>query len=340
MIPYQTIRSVHLEISSLCNARCPLCPRNLYGYPYNSGYTENNLTLKDIQTIFTPDFLGQLSSVHMIGNFGDFIMNPESLEIVQYFSNTNPELYMFVGSNASARDQDFWSELAKVKNLKFEFCIDGLADTHHLYRQNTSWDTIINNAKTFINAGGNAKWKFIKFKHNQHQIQQCEQLANTLGFSEFEVYDEGRNTGPVFDKQGNYLHALGDYTGETDITKVLEQASTGMMLLEDLSQQNSPKTTVSCKAKNNQSIFISSTGDVSPCCWLGIDPKTYGKGRYHEPCNKQVAPMIQKNNVFEHSLQECLEWFADVEKSWKIESYQDGRLLICDDYCGSNECAQ
>tara|TARA_R110000803_G_scaffold37408_1_gene80613 strand:- start:1691 stop:2512 length:822 start_codon:yes stop_codon:yes gene_type:complete len=271
----------------------------------------------------------------MIGNFGDFIMNPESLEIVQYFSSANPDLMIFVGSNASARDNKFWRELGKIKNLKFEFCIDGLADTHHLYRQNTSWDTIIRNAKAFIRAGGNARWKFIKFKHNQHQIEQCRQLSIDIGFSEFEVCDEGRNTGPVFDKQGNYLHALGDYTGETNIAKVLDQVEHGMMLLEDIYQHNAPKTNISCQAKNNQSIFISSTGDVSPCCWLGIDPQTYGKGRYHEPCNKQVVPLISKNNVLQYSLAECLEWFNNVEKTWEIKSYQEGRLVICDDYCGS-----
>lgn len=41
------IRRVDMEISSLCNAECPLCPRNLYGFPYNDGYVERNLTLSD-----------------------------------------------------------------------------------------------------------------------------------------------------------------------------------------------------------------------------------------------------------------------------------------------------
>jgi hypothetical protein len=35
VIDYQDIRDVHLEISSLCNASCPWCPRTFWGYPYN-----------------------------------------------------------------------------------------------------------------------------------------------------------------------------------------------------------------------------------------------------------------------------------------------------------------
>ncbi len=68
MIGYADIRNVHVELSSLCNARCPLCPRNLNGYPYNNGYTEANLTLASVKKIFTPDLLQQLTSILINGN--------------------------------------------------------------------------------------------------------------------------------------------------------------------------------------------------------------------------------------------------------------------------------
>jgi len=337
MIEYKNIRRVHLELSSFCNARCPLCPRNLYGYPFNNGgYTESNLTLTDVKKIFDVEFIKQLELININGNFGDFVMNPESLEIVQYFNSINPSLSILISTNGSARDETFWEELGKISNVFVDFCLDGLKDTHHLYRQNTSWKTIIKNAKVYTEAGGYAIWKFIKFKHNQHQIAECEELSKQLGFREFKLADQGRDTGPVFDKEGNYLHALGDYNGETDINKILNQVENGMMLLEDLYQHNSPKNTIRCQAIENQEIFVSSTGDVSPCCWLGIEPKTYGKGRYHEPCNKQLKNIISKNNALQYPLKECIDWFAEVEKSWKIKSYYDGRLILCDEYCGSN----
>ena len=52
MINYSDIKNCEIELSSFCNAECPLCPRNLFGYPYNSGYTVRHLTLDNIKTIF------------------------------------------------------------------------------------------------------------------------------------------------------------------------------------------------------------------------------------------------------------------------------------------------
>ena len=69
MIPYHDIKHIHLEISSLCNARCPLCPRNFHGYPYNDGYIERNLTLQDVKHIFQPTFIKQLTGIMINGNF-------------------------------------------------------------------------------------------------------------------------------------------------------------------------------------------------------------------------------------------------------------------------------
>ena len=51
MIKYADIRHVELELSSHCNARCPLCPRNLFGYTYNTGYIVKHLTLNEVKTI-------------------------------------------------------------------------------------------------------------------------------------------------------------------------------------------------------------------------------------------------------------------------------------------------
>ena len=89
MIRYQDVRNVHLEISSLCNASCPWCPRTFWGYPYNGGYPEVNLTLENAKKIFSPDFLKQLVKIKVNGNFGDIVMNPQGPEIIEYFYLNN-----------------------------------------------------------------------------------------------------------------------------------------------------------------------------------------------------------------------------------------------------------
>jgi len=335
MIEYKEIRDVHLEISTLCNASCPLCPRNFHGYQHNDGYPELNMTLEKVKKIFTNEFLNQLTSIRINGNFGDMIMNPQAADIVEYFKQGRDNLHVSISTNGSARDKSFWIRLAKL-NSNVTFCLDGLEDTHNLYRRNTSWKTIIKNASTFISAGGNATWKFIKFQHNEHQIEDCKKLSTALGFGKFELVNHGRDTGPVFDKDGNHLYNLGNYQGRTDFQTLFFKKKTDLILLEDIVPNKTPSTRVYCKAKMMKSIYISATGEVFPCCWTGFYPSTYGKGEYHQAINEQLSSIISENNALHHGIETCITWFNNVEQRWKLEKYEHGRLVVCDDVCGSN----
>jgi MoaA/NifB/PqqE/SkfB family radical SAM enzyme len=326
------IRHVHLEISTLCNASCPWCPRNFWGYPYNSGYPETNLTLLQAQKIFESDFLNQLEKIDINGNFGDLVMNPQSVDIVKYFVDQNPNLKLAISTNGGARSTAFWQSLA-VPQVEIHFAIDGLEDTHHLYRQNTSWNTVIKNAKAFIQAGGRAVWKMIKFDHNQHQIDQCRALSQDLGFKQFYVVQGERTNAPVFDKQGNFSHTLGEYSGSTEFEILFHRKKTDQVLLEDIL----PGRTVApidCAVKKLRSVYVAANGDVSPCCFLGFYPQTYGHGQYHQAANGQLKSMIFRNNALEFPLAQCIEWFNSVEKSWSISEFSQGRLVICNDVCG------
>ena len=190
------IKKVHLEISSRCNASCPMCPRNFHGYPHNDGYPEHDMTLDEAKKIFAPDFIGQLDEIFINGNFGDAVMNPETVDIVQYFRSHNENLIISISTNAGARDRKFWEYLAQLK-IEIVFCIDGLADTHSLYRQNTLYTTVIKNAQTFIKAGGQAVWKMIDFDFNEHQRDEAKQLSKLLGFNSFQLIKSQRKNTPV-----------------------------------------------------------------------------------------------------------------------------------------------
>ena len=336
MISFNDVRDVHLEISSLCNASCAWCPRTFWGYPYNDGYPETNLTLVQAKKIFDTDFLKQLNSIHINGNFGDLVMNPKSPEIVKYFFSVNPSLVVNVSTNGGARNKNFWQQLAQTP-VTVSFCIDGLEDTHHLYRQNTSWNTVIKNAKIFMESGGRAVWKMIRFDHNQHQIDQCRLMSQQMGFVDFKLIDDGRNTAPVFDRTGKLTHVLGKYTGERNFELLLHNKKNDQILLEDVTCDRKPANSVTCETKELKSIYIAANGDVSPCCWTGFYPRTYGHGQYHQAANAQLIPLLAKNNALEHPLHECIEWFKSVENSWKISEYSQGRLVICDDNCGQKQ---
>lgn len=331
MIPYEQIQEVHLELSTLCNAVCPECPRNFHGYTYNAGYPETNMSLEMAEKIFQPEFLKQLHKIHINGNFGDFLMNPQSLEILGYFRSQNPRLRITISTNGGGRNRAFWQELASIAT-NVSFCIDGLEDTHHLYRQNTVWRTVVNNAESFIAAGGRATWKMIRFKHNEAQIEECLQMSKDKGFSDFHLIDHGRNTGPVYDKNGNLTHILGNYTGDTDI-KILLPAV--MCQTGDKRNHNLPVPgPLDCESRKLRQIYVDATGDVYPCCYLGFYPRTYGLGSWIGPTNEILSNWLTKNNAAEHGLREAMEWFSEVEKSWSKPNSKEGRLGVCDHQCG------
>jgi MoaA/NifB/PqqE/SkfB family radical SAM enzyme len=289
------------------------------------------MTLENAKKIFTADFLSQLSLIRINGNYGDVIMNPETPDIVEYFKQVNPKIKINISTNGSAQNATFWKRLAKSRVVVI-FALDGLADTHNLYRQNTSWENIIKNATAFIQAGGKAVWKMIQFDHNQHQIEDCRTLATQLGFFDFSLVDHGRDTGLVFNEEGQLTHVLGN--PEIKNFKFLfTRVTTDHVMIEDVG--HTPKSCVTCETQSLKSIYIAANGDVSPCCWTGFYPKTYGKGGFFQAVNGQLAPLIYKHNALEYPIEECIKWFSAVSDSWNKKTFEDGRLLVCDWNCGS-----
>lgn len=336
MYNYKDIRHVHLEISTRCNATCPLCPRNMFGVEIIDDYPIHDMTLLETQQIFAPNFLTQLTGITINGNLGDFVTARDGLEIVQYFKEVNPKIEIYISTNGSAKPK-IWSELGKL-GIVVGFDIDGLQDTHALYRQYTDWNMIINNAKNFISAGGLATWRMIKFDHNQHQIEACEQLSKELGFDRFELLDCGRDTGPVFNRQGKLTHFIGDPT-KNYTTFNFEDLKTGEFNRRNKVNENPLKfystlpvpDEINCQAKKTKSMFITATGLAYPCCDTGFYP-----GQACHDGNEQISKLQQENNIFEYGIEQAVAWFNKFEDRWKEPDYESGSLYICNNTCGVN----
>ena len=354
---FSEITQLHLEITSNCNAACPLCPRNYLGYPMNLGYVEHDMTLAEAQKIFSPTFLAQLKNITINGNFGDMVMNPHTIDILKYFKEQAPQVRIDISTNGGARDRSFWTSLATVAD-EVSFCLDGLEDTHHLYRQNTVFSTVLKNAQTFINAGGAAVWKMIKFDHNAHQQEACRELSKTMGFMYFLLVNDGRNQGPVFDKNKKISHWIGTplkkVFGPEDIfedflnwdvnslNKINHPTEfpdipdhVGKFATDRIIQWQATKTSViHCQVKQNKSLYVSSTGDVYPCCYLGFNPKKFQYRGEQGHGNIQLSKLISENNALEYDLEHCITWFNKVSESWSRSSVADGAILSCITTCG------
>ena len=340
MIDYKSIRSVHLEISTRCNAACPLCPRNTAGYDEDLAYPVHSMTLEEAKRIFVPKFLRQLDKILINGNFGDFVTAQDNVKILQYFYICNPDLRVSISTNASTKSK-IWTELAKFPNLEVGFDIDGLEDTHKLYRKNTDWNTVLTNAKTFIGAGGHAVWRMIRFDHNQHQIDACRQLSKELAFKRFDLLEDGRTDGPVYDRHGNYSYKIGNDPNFVDVEYPKDAKTWREWTLISERPENriefykkaDIKQSVSCYAKQNKEIYITATGEVYPCCWLGFYPKLEFQHPWQRD-NMFLKDMALNNNALDVSIEQAIAWFNSVEESWNKKAYHEGRLFKCDEQCG------
>ena len=252
MFNIDQITTLDIETINNCNALCPLCLRG-------EGMTTND-RLDWLQVIkqVPATVWQQVAKINFNGTTGDNLMHPDIADILEWtINNTNGQVSLH--TNGSLRNIDWWTNLGKVFGNKHRvvFGIDGLADTHSIYRVNTDWQKIINNAQAFISGGGRAVWQFIIFEHNQHQVEECKQLSKDLGFTNFFTIYQDRfdNTNKI----GNIQRAN---IATIPVDTIVKTTS------NSFSKKNFTQAKVKCVSQDIGWVSIYADSTVWPCCWL------------------------------------------------------------------------
>lgn len=260
MIELQDIKRLVIEPTSHCNLHCPQCDRfDQQGFR-NKHMSLGHLDFSNIKKNLDIDSLTNLGQVRLEGEHGDPAMHPGIVDMIQHFSKIKS---VELVTNGSLHSKSWWQELAQHPNLTVTFSIDGLEDTNNIYRINSNWNRIIDNAKSFINSGGRAIWKYIVFKHNEHQVDTARSLATTLGFTEFKTHISNRN----FYRSSQFpIMVNGVYQGTN-----LEMASTVNVRehTKDIVKQTMIKSNFvspSCSWLDRGSMYLDYQGNVIPCC--------------------------------------------------------------------------
>lgn len=312
------IKSVHLEVTSKCQARCPMCPRRIAGGPLDPYIELSEITLEKFKEWFPETFIKQLTHLNMCGNLGDPIIAKDTLEIFKHLRSINPTMSLHMHTNGSARSEAWWKELAEIK-IFVVFGIDGLEDTHSLYRIDTDWNKIIKNAKSFISAGGEARWDMLVFSHNEDQVESCKALSKELGFKDFYVKHTSRfkdGQFPVLDDRGKKIYTLYPTTKSEEMIPKIKKALTDEL------------PTIKCKAQDDKMIYVSANGNLSPCCWLDLEwvsPVSFSRMDYLEKID--IFPNLNKN-----TLEEIFQtgYFNKISNCWSTTGLKE-----CSKQCGS-----
>lgn len=343
MFKFKELKQIHLEITNNCQASCPMCSRNYHGGIENPLLSISNWGLDDFKVIINLEVLNQLESIFFCGNFGDPILNSELIEMCRYVKETSANVGIRIHTNGSARNQTWWENLAKAlpKNHMVVFAIDGFEETHSLYRQGTDYSQIQQNATAFIQAGGNADWTFIRFKHNEHEVNTAKKIATDLGFKSFTLKDSSRflldPKFPVYDKNGNTTHYL-------------EPASESKIVFIDRNTIQNYKniiqtSTITCYAEQQKEIYIDAFKCVFPCCWIASTPYNYSKpseevagikyemlSQYNELINDFGG--IDKLDATQHTIQSIID--SETYQTIWSKYWNDPKMITCARTCGTN----
>jgi len=210
MYRYNDITSVQIEITEKCNAACPACSRTYFGYGELAGIYQKHMSLDEFKLLLPPNLVSNLIRVIFCGNVGDAQVNPNLPHMLEYLYFHNENIGVHINTNGGMHSAEYWADFAKYKNMRIFYAVDGTTqEVHSYYRQNTNLSKVLENAKAYIDAGGDAVLQFILFEHNQHQIEDVKKLSKEYNFKKLDIIhtDRAEDT-PVYNSKGEYMGQL------------------------------------------------------------------------------------------------------------------------------------
>lgn len=339
MFKFSDLQQVHLEITNNCQASCPMCNRNINGGLNNPLIKVRGWTFDEFKHVMNKEVLTQIRSFYFCGNFGDPILNNDLIKMCDWSKSVAPSVGITIHTNGGARTLDWWTSLANAlpKNHRVVFALDGLRDTHHLYRVGTKFETIIENAKAFISASGTAEWVFIKFKHNEHQVEEARSMSANLGFKYFTVKNSSRfvlePTVKVVNRLGQETHFI---EPATDVPlKFIDKK------IVDQYKQITEESVIECKVQLEKEVYIDAYGDLYPCCWLASVPYTYIDNDYAFEArqeilkqHKEMVTRLGNISAFNLSIKEIVN-SEPYQTVWN-DYWNNNKLITCARTCGTN----
>lgn len=329
---------LQFELSSMCNALCLGCVRTDPNTFKNKKFTIPDKQYISFDTfkkiLLAPEFKS-VEELEFCGTIDDPLMHPELLEFLD-FAATVGSYNIMLHTNASLRSKEYWKKLAQVlkkhRQHTVKFSVDGLEDTNHLYRQNTTWTKIMENARAFIEEGGRASWQYLIFPWNEHQLMSAKALSVEMGFYEFmSRHDRSQVT------------ALGLESIQNVKVNNIQRKSDYKVSVNDINKRlaSSLNDGIKCNNQHYKMYFISFDSRLWPCCFLnnGFFQTENGKAEILEQRLFDAYGDESWNDISKHSIEEILNhdfYKNDLVSSWNSTEHglnKEDRIHRCTEVC-------
>ena len=278
---WNQFNQLQIDLTSHCNAKCPGCIRNI-----NGGETIPNLDLNHLDKTLLKERLfsyipnNKITEIKFNGNWGDCLMHPDFLEIIEDILSCGHDNNIFICTNGSLRTTDFFYNLAKTlrkfRTHRVQFAMDGLEDTHSLYRRNTSFKKLVENIQAFVRGGGRAEIVTTAFDYNIHQLDEIRDLARDIGCSTWQLRRSHSHNMTVYADTPYFISTdkSKDISGQRVKFETRRSKYSDNPL--DVIQSREPEGHV-CPWFDNGEIQIDPWGYVYPCCHMGHLGAYYNK---------------------------------------------------------------
>lgn len=240
-----SITYLDVEPTSICQAACPMCAKNIEGKGLNPYITLKSLDLNWFKENLPSWKIKQLEKIRFGGNVGDPAATPGLLEIISHVKTINPAITVGLNTNGAIRNTEWWKQLGNLLTGELDYCtfsIDGLEDTNHLHRRNVRWDLLMNNLQTYISTGATAHCDMLVFEHNKHQVEDFKIFAKEQGFTLLFIKETDR---------------WDTYTNDI-----------GLKPAHPYKKESYESVDISCERDRNNSVYLDYLGKFWPCCHM------------------------------------------------------------------------
>ena len=352
------IRTLQVEITSLCQAGCLDCNRwrpengyqewldnpkntvwklNSHHHYFNKFYPEQEFSEHIKQ-------FDNLDHVQFCGNVGDPMAHPNISDCVRHILNHIPSCAVDLSTNGAIGNLAQYEQIANLSkkfDVSITFAIDGLEDTNNIYRRGVEWKRLMDRVQHFISLGGRADWMWVDFPHTRHQIDQAEQLSKKLGFEQFEIRSR-LSPETYFDQEIIVQSNQPIMRNEYHVEKDLSQSQFENMYSADVVKRSTTNIDAGCKKLTKQNKFyhpcphLNVDGTLWPCCYTAVG--LYSNTNHIRYWWQNLAKKYGEgwNSLYHYSLKEIVAnsfYQNDLETSWHTQNPLE-KNLICMQHCG------
>jgi len=293
-----------------CNLKCPFCSTG------NGSLSRDKqkLSLSTFKHII--DHLGPYLFKLQLYNWGEPLLNKDLPQMVKHVKKHN--VVTEISTNLSFPMSEEYAEEIVDSGLDFMLCsIDGASqETYEKYRVGGNFELTMKNMKMLNKKKKEKKlktpliiWRFLVFRHNQHEIEKAKKMAKELGV-------EMKFIRPfVRDDKPEWASTLPEFTPLEHFNPEIQNKdpSDSQQLITISKNKNEKKETFPSTSEKDSNL---SNENPKPCTWLWSSI-TINANSSVSPC---CAITEQKNDfgVVEDS----------IKSVWNNENYRSARAIF------------